>query len=62
MKKSIDGGIIKWWEDELTCDEREKMMNGTYWSEIGENTKEGIKKRHKWLLKAYNKFHKEERK
>lgn len=49
--------VIKWWEDELTSKERNKLIPES-WNEIGENTPKGIEKRHIRLKKAYQKYHK----
>jgi len=43
---------IRWWEDDLTSDERNELIPES-WSEIGENNPEGIAKRHRRLIKAY---------
>ena len=51
------GGEIYWWENELDSDDRDKIMGKKSWSDIGENNPEGIKKRHAWLRRAYNKYH-----
>lgn len=50
--------IINWWEDELSSDERNKIMVNKSWSDIGSDTPEGIKKRQSWLRRAYKKYHK----
>ena len=54
---------IQWWENDLNGDNRNKIFSdnlgkGKSWSDIGDNNKKGIKKRHKWLLKMYKKYYK----
>lgn len=47
---------IRWWENELSSDERNKLLPES-WSEVGENTPEGIGKRHNRLLRMYEQNH-----
>jgi len=44
--------IISWWENDLNSDERSLLLVKD-WSEIGENTPEGIKKRHEEMERMY---------
>ena len=44
--------VISWWENELNSDERSNLLIKS-WSQIGENTKEGIKKRHEEMNRMY---------
>jgi len=55
---NINKKVIIWWENELTFEERDKIMGNKSWSDIGENNEGGIIKRHIWLLKQYKKYHK----
>ena len=50
MKSGVDCNVIKWWEKELTSEERNKMLTKS-WSEIGNR-----EARHKVLLKLYNSY------
>ena len=52
---------IRWWEDDLTSEERSELIPES-WSEIGENNPEGIAKRHRRLIKAYQEYHKAKQK
>ena len=53
----MDRNIISWWENDLNCDERSLLLIKN-WSEIGENTLEGINKRHQEIKNMFELWNK----
>ena len=52
---------INWWEKKIDSNKRNEIFDknvgkGKSWSDIGESTDEGIKKRHAWLSRMYKKY------
>ena len=49
---SLLADAICWWENDLSSDDRNRLLPMS-WSDVGDNTDSGIKKRHKRLLDMF---------